>query len=184
MCPPSPQGHAQAKQPPKKLLRMNSFHVGPVKLPHPVRMPNGRLVNRNSNGRASSEDCSLGPSQLPNHRISEAATSTVSRRSLSLKHGRFLEDEITVMEGASQPPPAAKVTTVPLYRPKRAHDARMASLDSCHIAIEEMAGKASFRGTINRVWHTLGDSSILVTRMRLQDVPHHRRVCFLEFASF
>jgi len=167
MCPPSPEelshrGHSPIKakqQPPRKLTlqRMNSFHVGPVKLPHPVRMPNGRLVNRNSNSRASSEDCSLQPSQQ-NHRISEAATAA-GRRSLSLKHGRIFDD-ITLMEGATQlsQPPAAKVTTVPLYRPKRASDSRMASLDSCHIAIEEMAGKATFRGTINRVWHTLGDS--------------------------
>ncbi len=36
----------------KTLERMNSFHVGPVKLPHPVKMPNGRV----SNSRASSED--------------------------------------------------------------------------------------------------------------------------------
>ena len=36
----------------KTLERMNSFHVGPVKLPHPVKMPNGRV----NNSRASSED--------------------------------------------------------------------------------------------------------------------------------
>ena len=40
------------KEKQKTLERMNSFHVGPVKLPHPVKMPNGRV----NNSRASSED--------------------------------------------------------------------------------------------------------------------------------
>ena len=47
MCPPSPVPPKAKDAPSKKktLQRMNSFHVGPVKLPHPVRMPNGRLRN-------------------------------------------------------------------------------------------------------------------------------------------
>ena len=53
MCPPE-KSEVDENRKPKPLERMNSFHVGPVKLPHPVRMPNGRV----STNRASSEDYS------------------------------------------------------------------------------------------------------------------------------
>ena len=120
---------------------MNSFHVGPVRLPHPVKMPNGRAGN--SNNRAGSADYSLKstPKNSNNGRK--------GLRSYSLKYGSTLDDD-TVLE--SKPLKSAeiaqekpnKVKTVPLYRPKRASDPRMSSAGSCHIAIEEMtSNKAS-----------------------------------------
>ena len=136
MCPPSPQILEEEIQPKKRLQRMNSFHVGPVQLPHPVRMPNGRARNNSADQRASSEDYSLKmtPGKFPNKK---------GLRSYSLKYGTTLEDYSTIIEkpsaainlAGSQERP--KIKTVPLYRPKRS--SKRMSEGSCHIAIEEMA---------------------------------------------
>lgn len=119
--------------------------MGPVKLPHPVRMPNGR-VRTNNDQRACSEDYSKStpPPKGPSKK---------DIRSYSLKHGATLEDytifeKPAVITASSVPsnnfttstttkPP--KIKTVPLYRAKR--PSRM-STGSCHVAIEEIsAGK-------------------------------------------
>ena len=121
---------------------MHSLHVGPVKLPHPVRMPNGRLRTNGSDiGRACSEDYTK--STPPKDQI----PSKKGIRSYSLKHGATLED-YTIFEKPTiitAPSPnnmtvKPKVKTVPLFRPKRS--SRM-STGSCQIAIEEVsvAGK-------------------------------------------
>ena len=62
MCPPSPNNGdhlenetSNSKNPHQRLTRMNSYHVGPVQLPHPVRMPNGR-IRTYSKIRSCSED--------------------------------------------------------------------------------------------------------------------------------
>ena len=128
---------------------MHSLHVGPVKLPHPVRMPNGRLrTNGSESGRACSEDYTKSTptkDQLPSKK---------GIRSYSLKHGATLED-YTIFEKptiiTAEPSPnngmttaKPKVKTVPLFRPKRS--SRM-STGSCHIAIEEVSvGKDMGKG--------------------------------------
>ncbi len=151
MCPPTPvvvspnKDEIKASQTgnsgnKKSLQRMNSFHVGPVKLPHPVRMPNGRA--RNNSDRAGSEDYTKS---TPNRPCKQRDI-----RSYSLKYGTTLDDftilerTVPMMTGSmsSQVQHSEKqsnrVKTVPLYRPKRSSDSRMSS-GSCHIAIEEMA---------------------------------------------
>ena len=62
MCPPSPTidpncADEKNLQKQRGLQRMHSLHVGPVKLPHPVKMPNGR-ARTNNDQRACSEDFS------------------------------------------------------------------------------------------------------------------------------
>ena len=70
MCPPSPNGDLDAKnEHPPRLQRLNSIHVGPVQLPHPVRMPNGRVRN-NSKIRSCSEDNSSKHIRYGSHKMS------------------------------------------------------------------------------------------------------------------
>ena len=76
MCPPEKSEEPENPKKAKTLERMNSFHVGPVKLPHPVRMPNGRV----SNSRASSEDYSK-TSNHPKH-VSNTLYSSVRSSTL------------------------------------------------------------------------------------------------------
>jgi hypothetical protein len=143
-----PPSHKETTQKIKQTLqRMNSFHVGPVRLPHPVKLPNGK-DRTNFTTRASSADYSGSAGNGTTDRSFEDG----GRRSLSLRHGRTLDD-YTILEGAkhvvaASTTTASKVMTVPLYRPKRS-ESRLSS-DSCHIAIDEMtatsatAGKTSF----------------------------------------
>ena len=103
----------------------NSLHVGPVRLPHPVRMPNGRVRSRTNSEskRACSEDYTK--SNTP-----PKGPSKKDIRSYSLKHGSVLEDytifekEPTMITAAetnnSNNSNKPKVKTVPLYRAKRA----------------------------------------------------------------
>ena len=109
----------------KKNHCCNSLHVGPVRLPHPVRMPNGRVRSRTNSEskRACSEDYTK--SNTP-----PKGPSKKDIRSYSLKHGSVLEDytifekEPTIITAAetnnSNNSNKPKVKTVPLYRAKRA----------------------------------------------------------------
>ena len=75
MCPPSPNANngdhlestttSSSKNPNQRLTRINSVHVGPVQLPHPVRMSNGR-VRTYSKIRSCSEDHSSNQSHWSN----------------------------------------------------------------------------------------------------------------------
>merc|ERR1711971_26537 len=89
MCPPSPIAPAEENRLQKErgLQRMHSLHVGPVRLPHPVRMPNGRVRTRTNSEskRACSEDYTK--SNTP-----PKGPSKKDIRSYSLKHGSVLED--------------------------------------------------------------------------------------------
>lgn len=137
MCPPSPvPPTAATKDAPsiskkKTLQRMNSFHVGPVKLPHPVRMPNGRLRN-NSDEFSRTVTAKVQPPKK-------------GLRSYSLRYGTTLDDFHMMEKPIFEPintqttiEEKPKVKTVPLYIPKRSSNARMSS-GSCQVAIEEMA---------------------------------------------
>ena len=176
MCPPSPQvsnsddndsAETKSKQKEKVLKRMNSFHVGPVKLPHPVKIPNGRATRSSNEQRAGSADYSLKSTTDYNLKASNTPKGNAGKkglRSFSLKYGSTLDDDsvmekIPVVSTSSimsanaaatfYPAPSSaqekipKVKTVPLYRPKRSSDPRMSSAGSCHIAIEEMTSNRS-----------------------------------------
>ena len=85
MCPPSPNGDLETSEnQPPRLERMNSFHVGPVQLPHPVRMPNGRL-RMNSKIRSCSEDHSSGNYGQP----AAGSSSSSSAKNISFKKGSY-----------------------------------------------------------------------------------------------
>ena len=107
MCPPSPNGDLDAKnEHPPRLQRLNSIHVGPVQLPHPVRMPNGRVRN-NSKIRSCSEDNSSKHISFPEKTTYDNVATVAKspprseRRALSLKQSsldhRQIIDDLTYM---------------------------------------------------------------------------------------